>query len=436
MLVVDRHAVARGRSQHAKQRRGNHGLGIGIDSNCSTPAPAPTFGGGQLVAQPVQQVDLAALVPVVAALAQAVQSLAALAPSTQVAMPGPAPVATWAPTAPTAPIAPSAPIAPAPSGIADGPGVYSRIIPKDRLEQDPKLRGTLDPPTGGKPPKGVKVRTRADGTRMLTINVHGGAPAGRSPSQGRDIRAIRDVARYVNAVDPDVISVQEISDEKGSAIPHLTSVFAHLIGADDMAFTPGDGAKGRRTGTATYTRNGYTIDHTVNLDLPDAGDPARRSAGVSQVIPPNGGEAFTVVSAHLSHMPGVAASRRRRDQLQEIARVVDAVRQGGAFDYKAAGEDGRRHATGFASGRVMLGGDLNTPMQGREAGIDRANELLAAAGLRNVYQLAGENGSRPGIDHVYAYGFQARGNVKFEVQAQELAGGRPTDHPGYVVDLH
>ncbi len=320
------------------------------------------------------------------------------------------------------------------SGVEDGPGVARKIIAKDKLEQDPKLRGKLDPPTGGKPPKGVKVRTKADGTRMLTINIHGGAPAGKSTSQGRDIRAVRDVARYINAVDPDVITVQEINDSKGSNVPHLTSVLAHLIKADDMAFHPGNGMGKDPKGTATYTRNGYTIDHAVNVDLPDKGDPARRSAGIVQVLPPQG-EAFTVVSTHLSHMPGTAASTRRRNQMQEIARVVDSIRDNGAFTYRAPGGAGQQRATGFASDRILLGGDLNTTMNGREAGIDPANRLLGAAGLRNVYALNGERGSRPGIDHIYAHGFQASGNVKFDLAAHELPGGRPTDHPGYVVDL-
>jgi endonuclease/exonuclease/phosphatase family metal-dependent hydrolase len=312
-------------------------------------------------------------------------------------------------------------------GAGDGPGVFRDIVPKTKLERDPKLRGKLDPPSGGKPPKGVKLRTNADGTRVLTINIHGGAPAGKSPTNGQDIRALRDVARYVNSVDADVVMVQELNDVKGTGIPHTPSVLAHLIGATGMAFTPGAGSKGQHRDSAIFTRNGYTIDRAVNVDLPDAGDPARRSAGVAVVQPPDGRPAFTAINTHMSHMASQAASNRRHDQLVEINRVATAITQGGSFTYSDP-NGGRHSVSGFPSERLVFGGDLNTTQRGRHAN-DSADRELRSSGLRRAREAAGR------IDHIYVNGFGVSSSAYAEVGRSELTNGRPTDHPGLVVDL-
>ncbi|MCB0879217.1 MAG: hypothetical protein KDC46_09595 [Thermoleophilia bacterium] len=404
--------------------------------------PAPLIGGG-----PTADAQLAAQIQQLAtAVADLAQAIAAIAP---VIVPSTNPyAATTTAGGPGVP-GPSSPIQTSPvQGIpvqgtptqqltgTDGPGVIRKIMPKDQLEKNPKLRGKLDPPTGGKPPKGVKVHTRADGTRVLTVNLHGGAPAGKSPTQGQDIRALRDVARYVNAVNPDVVMVQELDDVPNGNIPHESSVFAHLIGATDMAFTPGNGAThGLAKDSGMYTRNGYTIDHAVNVDLPDTAGLGERSAGVAAVVPPDGGAAFTVVATHLSHKPGVTASKSRKEQMQEIARVVKSIEEHGSFTYSVPGMSKQLTATGFPTDRIMLGGDLNTTQGGRNGGIDSADRLLGAAGLRHANDLYGTGNVHPGIDHIYAYGFGATSSAKFEFAANELPSGRPTDHPGYVTDL-
>jgi endonuclease/exonuclease/phosphatase family metal-dependent hydrolase len=410
----------------------------------STPEAAPqsaqpVAGGG-----PVDQAQLAAVLRslvetvtrLVQALTQAQQGAGTLAPPSTMGggMPAQPGSVQQGPVqqGPVQPTKQSGPVTQ--SGIKDGPGVYRDVMSKAELEKNPKLKGKLDPPPAGKPPKGVKVKTRADGTRALTINIHGGAPAGKSPTQGQDIRALRDVARYVNSVNPDVVMVQEMNDQKNSGIPHMPSVFAHLIGASDMAFTPGKGKTDDRKDTATYTRNGFKIDHAVNVDLPDNGDPARRSAGVMSVVPPDGGEAFTVMSTHLSHMPGVAASTRRKHQMQELARIAKSIEQTGSFTYHVPGMAKEQTATGFQS-RIMLGGDLNTTQKGREAGIDAADQLLGAANLRNANDLYGRGNVKMGIDHIYAHGMDATSSAKVGVAAHELTGGQPTDHPGYITDL-
>ena len=326
----------------------------------------------------------------------------------------------------------------------DGPGVVRRILPISELERDPALRGKLDPPRGGRPPTGVSEHTRGDGTRVLTINIHAAVPAGNDRSVGREsIDGLRDVAAYVNASDADVVLVQEMRrtrlDPKRPGIGEIPSVFAHLIGADDMAFTPFNGSGSPHLdGTATYTRNGYTIPQAINVDLPD--DPTRpipRSAGVMAIQPPGGGEAFTVVNAHLSHMAAKAPTANRVRQLAILQRVVESVRADGSFGYDVVGGQGRHAtATGFPA-RVLLGGDLNTPKGGRShwGGMDSPDRILGKAGMRHVADLARRGAARPGIDHVYALGFDVGGTSHDAIAARELRGRRPTDHAAYVVDV-
>ncbi len=321
----------------------------------------------------------------------------------------------------------------------DGPGVVRSVVDKATLEQDPRLRGKLEPPSGGAPPKGVKVRTRADGTRAVTINIHGAAPAGKGITPGNEsIQGLRDIAAYVNSIDPDVVMVQEINDRQSKVgdpgLSPVTSVMAHLIGATDMAYTPGAGGSGSRRGTAIFTRNGFTIEQAHNVDIPDRGDPARRSAGVAVVQPPDGRPAFSVISTHMSHMANMAASQRRHDQLAELDRIAGAIRTGGEFSYRSPG-GGQSRAAGFPQDHILLGGDLNTTQGGRNGKLDSADAQLASSGLRHANDLYGRGNVRPRIDHIYAYGFGATSSALQGVAANELQSGSPTDHPGYVTDL-
>jgi endonuclease/exonuclease/phosphatase family metal-dependent hydrolase len=425
---------------------GSHGAAAQHDA-------AAGGGSGPPSAQSLEQL-LAGLVTAVDALVHALGGAAALGGATSApasaaaASPGVATPVAAPPTAATIPetrttrtsarertAAPGA--SPDPvrrGGGADGPGVDRHIIPRAKLEQDPKLRGKLDPPTGGRPPKGVRVRTKADGTRVLTINIHGGSPGGKSPSRGQDIRALRDVARYVNAVDPDVVMVQELNDLKGSNIPHTPSVFAQLMQASDMAFTPGAGTRGQHRDSAIFTRNGYTIERAMNVDLPDAGDPARRSAGVAVIQPPDGRPAFTAIATHLSHMPSQAASDRRHDQLVEIDRIARSIEATGGFAYRDP-MGGRHEVTGFPSDRLVFGGDLNTTQGGRHAN-DSADRELRDSGLRHANDLDPRGLPRNGhLDHLYARGFDVSGSAYAQVGRHELDAGSPTDHPGFVADL-
>lgn len=425
-----------------------------------TTAPAVGGGGGA--------VDLHALIPQLEALVVSLQGLVqALGGATQAqpgaaaqagtVQPGVAPVegavAVHAPAAPTGAVpGPVTPGAwnqsqsggsvnnrslgdPAP---ADGPDVVRKVLSKAQLEQDPDLRGKLEPPVGAKPPKGVEVRTDASGARVVTVNIHGGIPDNQSLNpKNESISAMRDVASYINAIDADVVMVQEINDRDskvgGVGVSPMTSVMAHLMGASDMAYTPGNGADKSRRGTAIYTRNGYTIERAVNAALPGSNDPPR-SAGVAVIQPPGGAPAFTAISTHLTHRDTRAASESRRVQLQELQRIAEQIARTGSFSYRSHG-DGTQSSGGFPTDRIVLGGDLNTTQGGRNGGIDSADRLLGAAGMRHANDLYGRGRVKPRIDHVYARGFAATSSALVGIPGVEVRGANPTDHPSYVTDL-
>lgn len=329
------------------------------------------------------------------------------------------------------------------SAPQDGPGVVRTVVSRAKLEQDPQLRGQLDPPKGGTPPKGVTVHRDGSGARVLTINIHAATPAGKERGpKGEDMRALRDVAAYVNSIDPDVVMVQEMHDRKFSpgtkGIGPMSSVMAHLISASDMAFTPGK--FGRKTaGTAIYTRNGHTIDRAANVNLPELSEDAKRSAGVAAIRPPDGRPAFSLISTHMSNDPALTGSKRRQAQLKEIQRIATAIQRTGSFSYRT-GNGTRTTLSGLPKGRLVVGGDLNTTEQGRRS-IDSADHYLNQAGLRHANDLLTRGGTRNKaalghrIDHIYAKGYRATSVALAEVGKREYRAGAATDHPGYVTDL-
>ncbi|MCW2922680.1 MAG: hypothetical protein JWM98_84 [Thermoleophilia bacterium] len=344
---------------------------------------------------------------------------------------------------------------PAAARGADGPGVDRTIIPAAKLEAaDPALRGKLTPPTGGKPPAGVTMHSRADGTRVLTVNIHAAVPAStsRDKRSDEDIDALRDVAAYVNSVNPDVVMVQEIRDRgvrEAGGITRQASVLAHLMGATDMAFTPGTMKGSGGSGSGVYTRNGFTIGHAVNADLPN-GSLGNRSAGVASINPPSGaGQPFSVISTHLSNLQTGEADQVRGQQLTELDRIATALRTGGDFTYTGVA-DGKRHtAAGFPAGKLMLGGDLNTMQGGTGTRVDSADDRLRGSGLRHANDLlqakggaaarraddGPTTGSNRRIDHVYLEGFDVTDTAIAAARARELRGDDPTDHKGYIVDV-
>jgi endonuclease/exonuclease/phosphatase family metal-dependent hydrolase len=327
-------------------------------------------------------------------------------------------------------------------------------ITKAQLERDaPSLRGKLDPPTSSKPPRGVKVHEEQDGTRVVSVNIHQAVPGKlKLDRENQDIDALRDVAAYVNSVDPDVVAVQEVNDHdnEDSGVPHQASVLYHLLDADDMSFTPALGHSGhaadkhREYGTATYTRNGHRIEQSHDVDLPnDRGDVEDRSAGVSVVRAPSG-ERTTVVNAHLS--AGKEGVEVRKDQLDAISGIVEQVQDGGSFRYRDAIGEHDQRAAGLASD-VIVTGDLNATRGGstkpdgplRSAGLGHASDDGRSWAERNL----GGTPFGSSIDHVYRSAeLLASGYAVSEIPADEMQPTRvdgelttPTDHPLVVTDV-
>jgi hypothetical protein len=61
--------------------------------------------------------------------------------------------------------------------------------------------------------------------------------------------------------------------------------------------------------------------------------------------------------------------------------------------------------------------------------------VLGTAQLKNANDLYGKGSVKMGIDHVYAYGFDAVSMAKNTIARNELPSGSPTDHPAIVTDL-
>ena len=221
-------------------------------------------------------------------------------------------------------------------------GVVRGLAPLNQLEGDARLLGRLTPPTDGALPAGLAMRTEANGTRVLTINLHMGVPGDQPlrPANER-IEALRDVARHVNALDPDVVLTQELRNRPRvpgkDGITDMVSSFGHLIKAGDVAFTPavvGDPIAGdlQHYGTAIYTRNGFTIEQAANVALPNADGQEARSAGIAAVRAPDARPSFTVVSTHLAYRTVEDAALRDAQLLAGVAAsMLDDIRATGSF---------------------------------------------------------------------------------------------------------
>lgn len=345
----------------------------------------------------------------------------------------------------------------APRSTGDGRGVHRHVVPKELLELvRPSLRSQLDPPAAGSPPPGVEVRTDASGARVVTINIHGGVPGDMKDRNAgdEDIAQLRDVARYVNSVDADVVLVQELRNHPlltwPGRVAEQASVLSHLMDADDMVFTPAFREfDGTQEGTAIYTRNGYSIEHAVNVELPDGDATQERGAGIAKVVAPDGTD-YTVVGTHLAHKSTDEASRTK--QLDAISDVLRALQRDGSFTYRDRERGSTQTASGFPTGRIVLGGDLNTHQDNADGVRNSPDEILGDAGLVHTNTQLRESDDPairaqfPGaeqrtstlrrIDHVYTRGLDVRDATVAEVPAHELpAGTRVSDHRGIVVDL-
>lgn len=329
---------------------------------------------------------------------------------------------------------------------------------------DPRLAGKLDRAPVGEAPASMALRQAGDGTRILTINIHQSVPKGHQLNvTNQDIRALRDVAAYVNAIDPDIVAVQEIHDQapNGSGVPRQASVLKHLLDADAMAYTPAIGAEAsgdpsRTYGNAIYTRNGFDIVQAHNVDLPngDSHEFEDRSMGLAVVRTPKGTN-LLVANAHLTDRADRAAIRER-----QLSRIIDAareVRSTGELAYRDALTDADLRATSLPKDApLIVTGDLNSrrvPHQPEEQGFQGPDAMLSTnLGLQHandagstVAQNRGLFIVRAAVDHIYASRSVApQWYFMSEVPNRELprdtyADGTktiiPTDHPVVVTQL-
>jgi endonuclease/exonuclease/phosphatase family metal-dependent hydrolase len=341
----------------------------------------------------------------------------------------------------------------------DGPGIRRTMRTVAQLEAaHPELEGRLDPPAAAAPPAGIDARVDHDGgLRVLTLNVHQGVPGGVDMTGSNEsIDALRDVAAYVNSVDPDVVLVQELTSHPdgswGRDLEEQPSILGRLVGADDMAFAPAfrEPWFQGETGTAIYARNGWSIEHAVNARLPDGERTQPRGMAVAKLVPPgdgrDGAEPVTVVGTHLAH--GSFNDSARVDELAAIATAIDAIRTSGSFLYRPRTDGGwldmARIASGFPTDRIVVGGDFNTSQDvvtaalGR-TGVRHVRDSLLELGTQEGRDAAREmdvpTATRSRLDHVYAAGLLVAGGGTARVAGRELGGGRaPTDHAGVVAD--
>jgi endonuclease/exonuclease/phosphatase family metal-dependent hydrolase len=300
----------------------------------------------------------------------------------------------------------------------------------------------------------------------VTMNIHlGGIPGDQSGDPvNENVNALLDDARHINSGNPDVVLVQEMRSRpaiKGRpGIAETPSLFAELIGADDMAFTPAferdpNVHNEQQYGTAFYTRNGHKLTRVVNAALANPGSENEpRSFGVAEVIAPNG-ERSTFLWTHLhtflneNYDPKLAqaGAALRKLQLADIAEVVKSLQQTGSFTYRDTLTGQMRTATGFSKDVRLVGGDFNqtkAPSDGvmNQVGLTHVNDLLRRSTGRapkgetfngEVFTAwdSGMKGTPHFVDQLYAPTQSSKYAVK-EVAVGEIArhhhAGPSTDH--------
>ena len=267
--------------------------------------------------------------------------------------------------------------------------------------------------------------------RVVTLNVHSGVPGNLELGDANeDARTIADVGRYLRSIDVDVVMLQEVDDDvarpgKGGVTGQLARYVA-AIGADGAAYAPAlSHPSGDRFGNAILTRNGYAIEESWNVDLPNPKMPQDRSAAIARVRTPSGAE-LTVVNAHLAHRPERESDRT--EQLRYLGELLATLRRTGGFDYEDSATGQRGSAAGL-TGAVLVGGDFNTKAS-------TTDPVMARARLSRIASGAAAPGVHGGIDHIFgSAGLQAVTSYSQLVPRHQLPSGTVTDHPVVVADV-
>ncbi len=354
----------------------------------------------------------------------------------------------------------------------DGPDVLEgdELLSRSELiSRYPKLEHGLRPVDPGDPPPGVTVEDR-DGVRVVSVNLHGGVPGETELKRpNENIKALRDIAAYVQSVDADVVLVQELrqSDDGDTGLPRQADILYHLMDADAMAFGAATESNLQDSdvaiGNAVFTRNGYEINRSANVDLrntmPDSNNDgellewANRSATVASIVDPSGTPALTAISTHLT----VAGAKPQGGdgepnvevgndllayELAQIEQVVEDIAEDGSFEYHSARSRTEATGSGYASNAIVVGGDFNAVQSTIDNALDGATLVNSMDQLDEAGQEAAgiEEKTILGhdirIDHLYMAGSaQAVQGATHWIDYSGNQDGPATDHAAVMWDI-
>jgi len=302
--------------------------------------------------------------------------------------------------------------------------------------------------------------------RIVNINVHqwipDGFPLPGSILEGYPLgdhmaqpETILDLGRFIRDADADVVFLQEIRNNRiVSGERGLTNQWQGLLdasGATDGVFGSSVmGVHGDGFGVGVLTRNGWEVEDSVNVLMPQVTGPEPHRLLIADIRSP-AGEQARVGTMHLDHTssPGFAEHGSGGDavlQVRESARIVrDLATTGEArvFDPSIYRD---RVLTGWKP--VIFGGDLNALRE-------RLDGPMLEGGMRNVLTsraaspaaalaegidpgLVAANTHRVGrIDHIYTSGDVevARTWVTKPERHALTLGTEVTDHDSIITDV-
>lgn len=224
----------------------------------------------------------------------------------------------------------------------------------DRFRQTP---GSV--PAAGAGPVTVDARPTkdADELRVMSLNIHQLVPDGLKLGDAGEREAVlADVVRYVREVDPDIVLVQEVDDDRArpgkGGVTEQHARLATMLAASDSAYAAATrSAAGDRYGIAIYARNGIDLEGERAVTLPHTPGFEARQLLLATARTPDG-RSLDVANTHLDH-----TGRDRPRQLEALAREVGAI-----------------------DGALLLGGDLNDLT-------DVVDDALSGTRLTNVLSL-------------------------------------------------